>query len=132
MLRVLSSRNEGKIIFSPDRDLTFSYVYQRNMKTVGRLHERNRSGHSFARNDCTYKSTGKIRIFLKKSKKLLAIRKEISYTINCCDMIAMKREVAARVAGFPWSECQVRKLTTSHCTETEDHEMVENNVCVNE
>ena len=46
-----------------------------------------------------------------------------------CDMIAMKREVAARVAGFPWSECQVRKLTTSHCTETEDHEMVENNVC---
>ena len=33
-----------------------------------------------------------------------------------CDMIAMKREVAARVAGFPWSECQVRKLATSHCT----------------
>ena len=65
-------------------------------------------------------------------KKLLAIPKEISYTSNCCDMIAMKREVAARVAGFPWSECQVRKLTTSHCTETEDHEMVENNVCVNE
>ena len=49
-------------------------------------------------------------------KKLLAIPKEISYTNNCCDMIAMKREVAARVAGFPWSECQVRKLTTSHCT----------------
>ena len=58
-------------------------------------------------------------------KKLLAIPKEISYTSYCCDMIAMKREVAARVAGFPWSECQVRKLTTSHCTETEDHEMVE-------
>jgi small subunit ribosomal protein S10 len=33
-----------------------------------------------------------------------------------CDMIAMKREVAAKMAGFPWSECQVRKLTTSHCT----------------
>ncbi len=32
-------------------------------------------------------------------------------------MIAMKREVAAHVAGFPWSECQVRKLTTSHCTD---------------
>ena len=41
-------------------------------------------------------------------------------------MIAMKREVAAgyflsnsrlrrRMAGFPWSECQVRKLATSHC-----------------
>ena len=67
--------------------------------------------------------------FEKKMKKLLAIPKKISYTNNCCDMIAMKREVAARVAGFPWSECQVRKLTTSHCTETEDHEMVENNVC---
>ena len=47
-------------------------------------------------------------------------------------MIAKKREVAVMeksIAGFPWSECQVRKLTTSHCTETEDHEMVENNVC---
>ena len=33
-------------------------------------------------------------------------------------MIAMKREVAAHdEAGFPWSECQVRKLTTSHCTD---------------
>ena len=52
-------------------------------------------------------------------KKLLAIPKEISYTSYCCDMIAMKREVAARVAGFPWSECQVRKLTTSHCTSSE-------------
>ncbi len=34
-------------------------------------------------------------------------------------MIAVKREVAAfeqSRAGFPWSECQVRKLTTSHCT----------------
>ena len=51
------------------------------------------------------------------------------YNISCCGMIAVKREVAAYVAGFPWSECQVRKLTTSHCTETEDHEMVENNVC---
>lgn len=25
-----------------------------------------------------------------------------------CDMIAMKREVAAHDAGFPWSECQVK------------------------
>ena len=32
-------------------------------------------------------------------------------------MIAMKREVAAQICvGFPWSECQVRKLATSHCT----------------
>ena len=28
-------------------------------------------------------------------KKNLAIRNEIVYTITCCDMIAMKREVAA-------------------------------------
>ena len=39
------------------------------------------------------------------------------YTNPCCGMIAVKREVAARFeAGFPWSECQVRKLATSHCT----------------
>ncbi len=41
------------------------------------------------------------------------------YTIKCCGMIAVKREVVACQqwqAGFPWSECQVRKLTTSHCT----------------
>ena len=52
-------------------------------------------------------------------KKTLAICKTIVYTNICCDMIAMKREVAARKAGFPWSECQVRKLTTSHCTSSE-------------
>ena len=23
------------------------------------------------------------------------------------------------MTGFPWSECQVRKLTTSHCTSSE-------------
>ncbi len=31
------------------------------------------------------------------------------YTSHCCGMIAVKREVAARLkgtAGFPWSECQ--------------------------
>ena len=41
-------------------------------------------------------------------------------------MIAMKREVAAQVAGFPWSECQVRKLATSHCTiDSKVHQRVE-------
>ena len=65
----------------------------------------------------------------RKNKKVLAFLNKTMYNINCCGMIAVKREVAAYVAGFPWSECQVRKLTTSHCTETEDHEMVENNVC---
>ncbi|MDE6607905.1 MAG: hypothetical protein K2K54_09165 [Lachnospiraceae bacterium] len=45
------------------------------------------------------------------------------YINYCCDMIAMKREVAACImAGFPWSECQVRKLTTSHCTNVNVYE----------
>ena len=61
---------------------------------------------------CTQKKTIKI-------KKTLAKAFLLRYTTNCCDMIAMKREVAAGVnhtAGFPRSECQVRKLATSHCT----------------
>ena len=43
---------------------------------------------------------------------MLAKAHLLRYTTNCCDMIAMKREVAACVtyqvhrAGFPWSECQ--------------------------
>ncbi len=51
------------------------------------------------------------------------------YTDFCCDMIAMKREVAAEsvslMAGFPRSECQVRKLTTSHCTDNQVYRRVE-------
>ena len=52
----------------------------------------------------------------EKIKKVLAFLGKTMYNINCCGMIAVKREVAAEGAGFPWSECQVRKLTTSHCT----------------
>ena len=55
----------------------------------------------------------------EKIKKVLAFLGKTMYNINCCGMIAVKREVAAYVAGFPWSECQVRKLTTSHCTSSE-------------
>ena len=58
----------------------------------------------------------------EKSKKNLA--KPLQTLKKCCKMllavtlIAMKREVAVagKVTGFPWSECQVRKLATSHCT----------------
>ena len=57
----------------------------------------------------------KIQKKYKTEEKKLAIWKNFYYTNKCCDMIAVKREVAALVAGFPWSECQVRKLTTSHC-----------------
>ena len=54
----------------------------------------------------------------RKNKKVLAFLNKTMYNINCCGMIAVKREVAAyKLAGFPWSECQVRKLTTSHCTD---------------
>ena len=57
----------------------------------------------------------------EKIKKVLAFLNKTMYNINCCGMIAVKREVAAYVAGFPWSECQVRKLTTSHCTKFNNH-----------
>ena len=50
-----------------------------------------------------------------KDCKVLAFCFDIVYSIPCCDMIAKKREVAADRAGFPWSECQVKKLATSHC-----------------
>ena len=46
---------------------------------------------------------------LKKINILLAYSQNIMYTIKCCGMIALKREVAALpkgTAGFPWSECQ--------------------------
>ena len=65
----------------------------------------------------------------KKNKKGVAKPLFLMYTTNCCDMIAMKREVAAFIAGVPWSECQVRKLTTSHCTNITSTRMSRNNVC---
>lgn len=42
---------------------------------------------------------------MKKLEKVLALWEKLVYIISRCDMIAMKREVAA-YAGFPWSECQ--------------------------
>ena len=73
------------------------------------------------------------KIVLKKiqfiNKKYLEICGRLMYTNPCCGMIAMKREVAAQsislMAGFPWSECQVRKLTTSHCTDNQVYRRVE-------
>ena len=57
---------------------------------------------------------------MKKStiflKNLLQFEKFFCILGLAVALIAMKREVAAGQAGFPWSECQVRKLTTSHCT----------------
>ena len=37
---------------------------------------------------------------IKKLKKVLALFGIIVYTDNCCDMIAMKREVAALISRF--------------------------------
>ena len=57
---------------------------------------------------------------LKKStiffKNLLHLGKFFCILGFAVALIAMKREVATVKVGFPWSECQVRKLTTSHCT----------------
>ena len=40
-------------------------------------------------------------------EKTIACPKKKGYNSKCCDMIAVKREVAAlsSEAGFPWSEC---------------------------
>ena len=64
--------------------------------------------------------------FFKKNPKKISKKglhsEESSYIlILAVTLIAMKREVAATLAGFPWSECQVRKLTTSHCTKFNNH-----------
>ena len=57
-------------------------------------------------------------------KNTIIMKKYLHETSDSCilniavTLIAVKREVAAFVAGFPWSECQVRKLATSHCTKS--------------
>ena len=52
-------------------------------------------------------------LFLKKTLQFPGTSCIIATVVT---LIAVKREVAAHEAGFPWSECQVRKLATSHCT----------------
>ena len=63
----------------------------------------------------------KCKLFSKKEKNTLHSGKTSCILTNAVTLIAVKREVAAEMAGFPWSECQVRKLTTSHCTEFNNH-----------
>ena len=57
----------------------------------------------------------------KKIKKTLAKGKNIVYTNRCCDMIAVKREVAVERQVFRGANVKLEKLTTSHCTSSEDH-----------
>ena len=45
----------------------------------------------------------------KNAIKIIDFFLYLLYTNHCCDMIAVKREVAAGHAGVPWSECQVRE-----------------------
>ncbi len=53
----------------------------------------------------------------KKRGKSLQTLKKRDRIVLAVTLIAMKREVATENSvGFPWSECQVRKLATSHCT----------------
>ena len=53
----------------------------------------------------------------KNVKKCLHFKKRWFIIALAVTLIALKREVAARrLQVFPWSECQVRKLATSHCT----------------
>ena len=61
----------------------------------------------------------KCKLFSKKEKNTLHSGKTSCILTSAVTLIAVKREVAAEMAGFPWSECQVRKLTTSHCTSNE-------------
>ena len=56
--------------------------------------------------------------FVKKIyKKILAFFKNFIYNHTCCDIDSVEaRGCYLRMVGVPWSECQVRKLATSHCT----------------
>lgn len=60
-----------------------------------------------------------LKVYFKKTKKHLLFPASCAKIIELVTLIAMKREVAARRSQvFPWSECQVRKLATSHCTQS--------------
>ena len=42
---------------------------------------------------------------------------KLLYNYKCCDIDSVEaRGCYKRFVGFPWSECQVMKLATSHCT----------------
>ena len=66
---------------------------------------------------------------MKKQKKYLHIQYKSCIITNVVTLIAMKREVAAGHAGVPWSECQVRKLATSHCTKKQPSVKNRDDVC---
>ena len=62
------------------------------------------------------KNAKKVKFSQEKALQIMKMCSKIALAVT---LIAMKREVATvwkRTVGFPWSECQVRKLATSHCT----------------
>ena len=56
-------------------------------------------------------------LFTKKFKFILAYFGIFLYNNICCDMIALKREVAAeKQRVFRGANVKLKKLATSHCT----------------
>ena len=47
-------------------------------------------------------------VFLKKSKKVLAIYISLLYNNPCCDIDSVEAEVAAHMQVISWSECQLK------------------------
>ena len=47
---------------------------------------------------------------------MVAIYIFMLYTNSCCDIDSVETRGCYSNVGFPRSECQVRKLATSHCT----------------
>ena len=66
---------------------------------------------------------------MKIQKKYLHNKNLSCIIANVVTLIAKKREVAAGHAGVPWSECQVRKLATSHCTKKQPSVKNRDDVC---
>lgn len=58
----------------------------------------------------------KLKGIIKSENRGLIFENECVKLTFAVTLIAWKREVATYYVGFPWSECQVRKLATSHCT----------------
>ena len=67
----------------------------------------------------------KKKIFLKRDVK--NGRYCVPYKIALNDN-SVAREGGGGCGGFPWSECQVRKLATSHCTKQNRLRRAENDV----
>jgi len=58
-----------------------------------------------------------VKVFLPQCLKILAFRAGRMYNNKACDIDSYEaRGCCGYPQVFPWSECQVRKLAASHCT----------------